>query len=218
MRRLAHTLFTSPGLVLQLTLAVGMLIGPARLAYSQDTSCTDVNKLAANTCMVYTYGAHTTYGTHQYVLCNGPYSLCTTANCQSAARGSVTCACNVVQSGLSIRSWPFITGEVPDLRASSGISNFSYAQSPLTPYTCEKGKAQLVNCLNAPCTVSTTDPTASSCTCHVTTDSPGQLIFTPPGTPIPLCETLRSGAPALEATKQLDIALTVAMNCVMPQP
>src|SRR5262249_26118689 len=114
MRRLAHALFTSPGLVLQLTLAVGMLIGPAWLAYSQDTSCTDVNKLAVNTCMIYTYGAH------QYVLCNGPYSLCTTANCQSAASGSVTCACNVIQSGLSIRSWPFITGEVPDLRASSG--------------------------------------------------------------------------------------------------
>jgi hypothetical protein len=197
-----------------LLLAVGLRLGYAGAAYSQDTQCPDasIRQLQYGKCMPYTYGGTT------YVLCNGPYSLCTIADCSSIDATSATCQCKVVESGLSMllppQSGPPITTTSPE------ISNFSYAQFPLTSYKCPPGTAQVVNCLNAPCTVSPTDSTKSSCTCTVTDDKspPGQLIFFPPGTTQPPCSTLRSGAPVNPATQQLDFALTAAMNCVMLHP
>jgi len=97
MPRLWYALCSRTWHVMLLTLAVGMLLGLARLAHSEDTSCAAVSSLKAGTCMPYTYQSV------EYVLCNGPYSLCTTANCShSEGQDTATCACQVVPSGLSL--------------------------------------------------------------------------------------------------------------------
>jgi len=205
-----------------LLLTVGLLLGNAGAAYSQDTQCSDIAKLEYGKCMPYTYN------NQNYFLCNGPYSLCTIADCSPKPPGakdptSATCQCKVVESGLSILSAPQ-SGQITT--TSPEVSNFSYAQFPLAALTCDPGTAQVVNCLNMPCTVSSTNPTTSSCTCSVTNynPAPGQEIFYPPGTTPPSCSpsTLRSGAPLKQpgkpSAKQLDYALTAAMNCVMLQP
>jgi len=200
--------------LIPLLLAVGLLLGYAA-AYSQDTQCQDasIKKLQYGKCMQYSYEGTT------YVLCNGPYSLCTIADCHPSKDPTyVTCDCKIVESGLSILLPP-PSGQ-PINTTSPEISNFSYAQFPLSPYKCAPGTAQVVNCLNASCIVSPADPTKSFCSCTVTTDNPppGQLIFFPPGTNPPSCNTLRSGTPVNSKTEQLDFALTAAMNCVMPHP
>src|SRR5262245_22529144 len=165
MPRLLHALCTGTGLVMPLTLAVGMLLGPARLAHSEDTSCTQVQALQAGTCMPYTYGTHTKDGPHTYVLCNGPFSLCTTANCTQKNPGDpAQCPCAVVPTGLSIRT------ALVDKGALSAISNFASAAG-LEVKQCPQ--APLVNCLNASCTM--TGPTTSSCTCPVAAG--GQIIL-----------------------------------------
>jgi hypothetical protein len=98
-----------------LLLAVGLPLGHAGAAYSQDASCPDVNilKLQYKTCMPYTYEGTT------YVLCNGPYSLCTIADCSPKDAASVTCQCKVVESGLSIllppQSGPPINTPSPEI-------------------------------------------------------------------------------------------------------
>src|SRR5262245_2482633 len=132
MLRRSHALCTGTGLVMQLTLAVGILLGPARLAYSEDTSCTPVQALQAGTCMPFTYGTHTKDGPHTYVLCNGPFSLCTTANCSQKNPGDpAQCPCAVVPTGLSLRT-AFV-----DKGALSTISNFALAAG-LAEKTCEE--------------------------------------------------------------------------------
>jgi len=204
-----------------LLLTVGLLLGNAGAVYSQDTQCSDIVNLQYGKCMSYTYDKQ------RYFLCNGPYSLCTIADCtliQPPPPGSkypmATCQCKVVESGLSILSAPE-PGQITT--TSAEVSNFSYAQFPLTAQTCAQGTAKVVNCLNAKCTVPQ-GSTASSCTCPVSTDTPGQEIFYSPGTTPPTCSpsTLRSGAPLKQpdkpSAKELDYALTAAMNCVMLQP
>ena len=184
---------------------VGLLCGPPRAADSANTSCTAVNALPPGTCITYEYEAH------KFVLCNGSYSLCSTANCQDEKNGNAACACDVVQSGLSLRMDNASQGAV------STLSNFSYAQFPLTPQPCTT--ARLVNCLDATCTL-TPDQTKSLCTCPVT-DPPGQSILFPSGAPV-LCTTLRSGAPLPPPPPKkpvpLNAALAAAMNCVMQPP
>jgi len=68
--------------------------------------------------------------------------------------------------------------------------------------------------------VSAKDTTTSTCTCPVAPPPLGQEIFYPPGTTPPVCSPSmrRSGAPRHAGAKQLDYALTAAMNCVMLQP
>ncbi len=207
MPRLSHALFTGTGLVIQLTLTAGMLLGLARLAHSQETPCAAVRALKPGTCITYNYGLPSV----SYVLCNGPFSLCTTANCQCTT-GNCTqlqkdqsaqaqCGpCDVVQTGLSIRIG------LADKGAVSTISNFASAAG-LGMKPCPQGP--VVNCLGATC--STTDNTTSSCTCSVT---PGaQYIMEPVGTDVS-CSVLRSGAPENQGTQLLDQALQAAQSCI----
>src|SRR5215510_11877347 len=126
-----------------LLLTVGLLLGSAGAVYSQDTQCSDITTLQYGKCMPYTYN------NQKYVLCNGPYSLCTIADCISTGPESATCQCKVVESGLSILSAP-ASGQITT--TSPEVSNFSYAQFPLAALTCDPGTAQVVNCLNMPCT------------------------------------------------------------------
>jgi len=202
-----------------LLLTVGLLLGNAGAVYSQDTQCSDIVNLQYGKCMSYTYDKQ------PYFLCNGPYSLCTIADCipnppppGGKQTVSAKCQCKVVESGLSILAPPQ-SGQITT--TSVEVSNFSYAQFPLTPQRC--GTAPVVNCLNATCTV-TPGSTTSTCTCPVINDNPvpGQEIFYQPGTTPPSCNTLRSGAPLKQpdkpSAKELDYALTAAMNCVMLQP
>lgn len=140
-----------------------------------------------------------------YVLCNGAYSLCTTANCEPASPTATQaqCACDVVQEGLSIR-----TNEA-DRGATSAVSNFSFAQFPLDVKICPNGP--LINCLDSPCTVSSSEPTTSTCTCPI---APGeQAILESPNTDVP-CDILRSGAPNDPKTMVLDNALKAALACL----
>jgi len=205
MPRLSHALCSRKRHVMQLTLAVGMLLGLAQLAHSQDTTCSAVRALKPGTCMTYTYGLPPV----PYTLCNGPFSLCTTAQC-TCKTGNCThfplpqdttaaCTCNV-ETGLSIRMGAVEEGSV------STISNFALAAG-LGMKECSQ--APLVNCLGAKCT--TTDNQTSSCTCPVASQ-PGQLILEPVGTDVS-CNELRSGAPISPKTKLLDQAYQAAVNC-----
>ena len=103
-----------------LLLTVGLLLGNAGAAYSQDTQCSDIAKLEYGKCMLYTYN------NQNYFLCNGPYSLCTIADCSPKPPGakdptSATCQCKVVESGLSILSAPQ-SGQITT--TSPEVSNF----------------------------------------------------------------------------------------------
>src|SRR5262249_9873585 len=144
-------------LILQLSLAVGLLLSQESLAQSEgkitglNTPCSAVRELGLGKCMAYMAEGGT------YVLCNGPYSLCTAAGCTSLSNQKAQCSCVVETRGLSIRT------EGANQGATSALSNFSLAQFPFTSKECSS--APLVTCLNAPCTVSSTDNTASSCTC-----------------------------------------------------
>src|SRR5262249_49814665 len=82
-----------------LLLTLGLLLGNAGAAYSQDTQCSDIAKLEYGKCMPYTYN------NQNYFLCNGPYSLCTIADCSinppplGGKNPTATCQCKVVESG-----------------------------------------------------------------------------------------------------------------------
>ena len=164
------------------------------------TPCIFVRALAEGRCL-----SSYKFQGESYVLCNGPYSLCTTADCQadSPTSAEAQCSCDVVTTGLSIR-----TGKA-ELGATSGLSTFSFAQFPLSGKVCPDGP--LINCVNAPCSVSPGDPSTSSCTCPVV---PGeQLILERPGTDVS-CDILRSGAPNSDQTQGLNDALEAAEACL----
>ena len=213
MRRTLRAFFTRKRLIIHLPLVVCLLIGQASSAQRDEkttglnTPCAAVRALESGQCMSsYVYQGET------YVLCNGPYSLCTTANCTPVAHDPAKsiCACDVVQTGLSIRT------ALANQGATSAISNFSFAQPDLVQKTCPY--AQLVNCLNVSCTVSTTDHTTSSCTCPTSTSKPpsGQIILETEGTKVS-CNDLRSGAPNNCMTVQLNNALQAAITCTQCQ-
>jgi len=206
MRRILSAVFTSTCLLV--LLVVSLLLGQAPTAQGADTPCSAVRALKSGDCMSYTQGDKT------YVLCNGPFSLCTTANCQCTSgnctqqgpSGQAQCSpCDVVQTGLSIRLG------MADKGAVSTISNFASAAG-LVMKPCKDGP--VVNCLGATC--STTDNTTSSCTCSVT---PGaQWIMEPAGTDVS-CSVLRSGAPydpKDKETQLLDQAFQAAQSCIKP--
>src|SRR5262249_8955024 len=133
------------------TLAVGMLLGLAQLAHSQTTPCSAVQALKPGTCMTYTYAPPGASKPSMFVLCNGPYSLCSTANCTCTSgnctqlkpgeSGQAQChKCEVRQTGLSIR-----TVEVPANKGTnSAMSNYGYTPN-LEGKECKQ--APLVNCL-----------------------------------------------------------------------
>ena len=195
-------------LVIPLALMLSLLPGHVRAVHGQTpthakvtTPCADVQNLVAGTCMSYTYAGET------YVLCNGPFSLCTTANCTQAKPGDTAqCPCVVVPTGLSIRT------ALVDRGAVSALSNFA-SGAGLEVKQCPE--APLVNCLNASC-ASGTDPTTSVCTCPVSlVAAGGQIILQPAGVDVS-CSVLRSGAPNTPLTSQLDTAFQAAQKCTSP--
>ena len=234
MSGLSHALFSRKRHVIQLTLAVGMSLGLAQLAHSDEqTPCSAVQALKPGTCMSYTY-APPVPGSRPstYVLCNGSFSLCTTANCTCTSGdcaqvnpgqpGQAQCSpCNVVKTGqgpnntiLSIR-----TTDVPASKGINGtISNYGYTPG-LQPQECSI--APLVNCLGVE-TCTTKDNITSTCTCPVTPG--GQYILIKKRVnPVYLCNQLRSGAginyktsPPSAVTQLMDNALQNAQTCLQP--
>ena len=167
---------------------------------NKNTSCSAVRALAVGDCL-----SPYKFQGDAFVLCNGPYSLCTTADCQAASSTSAQaeCACDVVPAGLSIRTME------ADQGATRLLSNFSFAQFPLNPKVCPDGP--LINCLNSPCTVTPGDPATSTCTCPIAVGA--QAILVPPSSDVP-CDVLRSGAPVSPNTDALNDALQAAEDCL----
>jgi hypothetical protein len=164
-----------------------------------NTGCAAIRALPAGQCL-----SPFRYRGEAFVLCNGTYSLCTTANCEAASptAAEAQCACDVVPTGLSIRTSEASQG------ATSTVSNFSFAQFPLDPKVCPDGP--LINCLNSPCIVSASDPSTSTCTCPIAAGE--QAILESPSIDVP-CSILRSGAPVGDNTQTLDDALKAAESC-----
>ena len=229
MSRLSHALFSRKRHVIQLILVVGMSLGLAQLAHSDEqTPCSAVLALKSGTCMTYMYAPSGSKAT-PFVLCNGEYSLCSTTNCTCTSGdcaqvnpgqpGQAQCSpCNVVKTGqgpnntiLSIR-----TTDVPASKGiNSTISNYGYTPN-LEGKKCSI--APLVNCLGVEtCIPTSSGSNTTSCTCPVT-PRVGQYILAPQGTDVP-CNTLRSGAPIDPTTQQpttqeMDNALKTAMQCI----
>jgi hypothetical protein len=230
MPRLSHAVFSRTRHVIQLTLAVGMSLGLAQLAHSdENTPCSAVQALQPGTCMTYMYAPPgSSSKPTPFVLCNGEYSLCSTTNCtctsgdctqvQPGQPGQAQCSpCNVMKTGKGPNN-TILSIRLPAVPASKGInstiSNYGYTPN-LEGKMCSPGL--LVNCLGVEkCTPTSSGSNTTSCTCPVTPG--GQYILAPQGTDVP-CDTLRSGAPIdpttrLPATQSMDNALNTAMQCI----
>jgi len=232
MSRLSHALFSRKRHVIQLTLAVGMSLGLAQLAHSDEqTPCSAVLALKSGTCMTYMYAPSGSKAT-PFVLCNGEYSLCSTTNCTCTSGdcaqvnpgqpGQAQCSpCTVVTTGIGTNN-TILSIRTTDVPASKGInstiSNYGYTPG-LQPQECSI--APLVNCLGVEkCTPTSSGSNTTSCTCPVAPG--GQYILEQKGTDVP-CSELRSGAgitptvpplPPLPVTESMDNALKTAMQCI----